>query len=62
VPTFPIKQFTKVMAVRGVGVYLHWPVLLVGSLILLGALERPAETLVLWSCYFGVLLSTNAGT
>jgi hypothetical protein len=49
------------MEVRGVGVYLQWSVLLVGSLILLGALERPAETLVRWSCYFGVLLSTNAG-
>ncbi len=51
----------KVMEVRGVDVYLQWSVLLVGALILLGALERPAEALVLWACYFGGLLIHESG-
>lgn len=59
--SFPVKKLTKVMEVRGVGVCLHWSVLLVGTLILLGAFERPAETLVAWTCYFSVLLIHECG-
>lgn len=56
-----LKKFTEVMQIRGVKVYLHWSVILVGGLILLGAIERPAETLIAWTCYFGVLLIHECG-
>jgi Zn-dependent protease len=49
------------MQVGGVDVYLHWSVLVVGCVILLGALERPAETLIAWTCYFSVLLIHEYG-
>jgi Zn-dependent protease len=58
---FPIKRLTEVMQIRRVKVYLHWSVLLVGTLVLFGAVERPAETLVAWTCYFAVLLIHECG-
>jgi hypothetical protein len=36
------------MQIKGVRVYAHWSVLLIGTLILFGAIERPAETLAAW--------------
>jgi stage IV sporulation protein FB len=61
VAKFPLGKFTKVLLIRGAGVYLHWSLIVVGALILIGAFERPAETLVAWSCYFGVLLIHECG-
>jgi len=58
---FPLKKFAEVMQVRGVGVYLHWSLVLVGCVILLGAFERPAETLTGWAAYYGVLLIHECG-
>jgi Zn-dependent protease len=52
---------TEVMQISGVPVYVHWSVLVIGALILLGAYEKPAETLTLWACYFGVLLIHESG-
>jgi len=49
------------MRINGVGVYLHWSVILIGALILLGAIERPGPTLALWVSYFGVLLLHESG-
>jgi hypothetical protein len=49
------------MRVGGVDVYLHWSVMVVGCAILRGAFERPAETLIAWTCYFGVLLIHEYG-
>jgi Zn-dependent protease len=59
--SFPLKKFSEVMRVRGVGVYLHWSLILIGCLILLGAFERPAETLTGWAAYYGVLLIHECG-
>jgi len=36
--SFPLKKFTEVMQVRGVGVCLHWSLVLVGCVILLGVI------------------------
>jgi Zn-dependent protease len=49
------------MQIRGVRVYAHWSVLLIGTLILFGALERPAETLAAWTAYFSVILIHECG-
>lgn len=55
------KKFKLIMEINGVPVYAHWSVLLVWAVILLGALEKPAETLTAWSTYFGVLLIHECG-
>jgi hypothetical protein len=49
------------MQIRGVRVYAHWSVLLIGTLILFGAIERPAETLAAWTAYFSVILIHECG-
>jgi membrane-associated protease RseP (regulator of RpoE activity) len=56
-----LKKLTEVMEIRGVRVYAHWSVLLIGTLILFGAIERPAETLAAWTAYFGVILIHECG-
>ena len=56
-----MKKLTEVLAVRGVGVYLHWTTLVVGGVILLGAFEKPAETFAAWSSYFCVLSIHECG-
>jgi len=42
-------------------VYLHWSVLVIGCVILMGAFERPVEALIAWICYFSVLLIHECG-
>jgi hypothetical protein len=37
----------------------HWSVLVIGTL--LGAIERPVETIAAWSAYFGVILIHECG-
>ena len=49
------------MQVRGVDVYLHWSVLVIGVVILMGSFERPVETLTAWTSYFSVLLIHECG-
>jgi Zn-dependent protease len=56
-----LKKFTEIMRIKGVGVYAHWSLLLLGALILLGAIERPAETLAAWICFFAVILIHECG-
>lgn len=56
-----LRKLTEIMQVRGVRVYAHWSVLLIGTLVLFGALERPAETLAAWTAYFGVILIHECG-
>jgi hypothetical protein len=36
-------------------------VLVIGALILFGALERPAEPMAAWAAYFGVILVHECG-
>lgn len=56
-----IKKLTEIMRIKGVRVYAHWSVLLIGAVILGGALERPAETLAMWTGYFSVILIHECG-
>jgi stage IV sporulation protein FB len=51
-----LKKLTEIMQIKRVRVYAHWSVLLIGALILFGALKRPAETLAAWIAYFSVIL------
>jgi hypothetical protein len=39
----------------------HWSVLLIGTLILFRAIERPVETLAAWTAYFGIILIHECG-
>jgi Zn-dependent protease len=55
------RKLTEIMQIKGVRVYAHWSVLLVGTLILFGAFERPAETLAAWTAYFSVILIHECG-
>ena len=56
-----MKKFTEVMEISGVPVYAHWSLLLIGALILIGAIERPAETIAAWASFFGVILIHECG-
>jgi len=56
-----VNKLTEIMRIKGVRVYAHWSVLLIGALVLLGAIERPTETLAAWTSYFGVLLIHESG-
>jgi membrane-associated protease RseP (regulator of RpoE activity) len=49
------------MEINGVKVFAHWSVLLIGTLILFGAIERPSETLAAWAAYFSVILLHECG-
>ncbi len=57
-----LKGLLEIMEINGVRVYAHWSVLAIGTLILLGAIERPIETIAAWSAYFSVILFMSAGT
>jgi Zn-dependent protease len=56
-----MKKLTEIMQIKGVPVYAHWSVILIAALILLGALERPLETIVAWGAYFSVILIHECG-
>ncbi len=55
------QRYTEIMRIKRVPVYAHWSLLLVGALILIGAVERPAETLALWGSFFGLILLHECG-
>lgn len=56
-----MNTLTEVMEIRGVKVYVHWSVLAIGGLFLIGALERPWEIMVALFSYYGVLLLHECG-
>jgi Zn-dependent protease len=56
-----LKRLTRVARVKGVEVYFHWSVFLIGSLILLGAFRQPLVALVGLVAYLSVLLIHEAG-
>jgi Zn-dependent protease len=59
----PIKvdSLTEVMRIRGVGVYLHWTVLLIALIILLNVIRHPLASLLGLAAYLGVLLIHESG-
>jgi Zn-dependent protease len=59
----PIKidSLTEVMRIRGVGVYLHWTVLLITAIILLNVIRNPLVSLLGLAAYLSVLLIHESG-
>ena len=49
------------MRIRGVGVYLHWTVLLIAIIILLNVIRHPLTSLLGLMAYLGVLLIHESG-
>lgn len=49
------------MEIRGVKVYAHWSVVLIGTVILLGAVEEPWLSFVVLLSYYGVILIHECG-
>jgi membrane-associated protease RseP (regulator of RpoE activity) len=59
---FPkLNRLFEVMEIRGVRVYVHWSVLLIGAIILLGAIEEPLPAFTVVSSYYGVILLHEVG-
>ncbi len=51
----PMNTFSEVMEIRRVKVYVHWSVLAISGLFLIGAMERPWEVLTALFSYYGVI-------
>jgi Zn-dependent protease len=59
---FPkLNKLFDVMEIRGVKVYVHWAVLLIGAIILLGAFEEPLPAFAVVASYYGVILLHECG-
>ena len=56
-----VDSLTEVMRIRGVGVYVHWTVLLIAALILLNVIRHPLTSLLGLSAYLSVLLIHESG-
>ncbi len=62
--TMPLRKLNKlfeVMEIRGVRVFAHWSVLLIGAVILIGALEEPLLAVTVLAAYYGVILIHECG-
>jgi len=59
---FPnVKKLIEVMQIRGVKVFVHWSVLLIGAIILLGAVEDAPLAFTVLGAYYGVILLHEFG-
>jgi membrane-associated protease RseP (regulator of RpoE activity) len=56
-----LNKLFEVMEIRGVKVFAHWSVLLIGAVILLGALEEPLLAVTVLAAYYGVILIHACG-
>jgi Zn-dependent protease len=56
-----MNGYSEVMRLRHVRVYVHWSVIALSGLFLLGALKRPWQVLVALISYYGVLLLHECG-
>jgi stage IV sporulation protein FB len=56
----PNKLF-EIMDIKGVKVFAHWSVLLIGAVMLLGATEKPLLALAVFVAYYGVILIHECG-
>jgi hypothetical protein len=56
-----LNKLFEVMEIRSVKVFFHWSVLLIGAVILLGALEEPLLAFAVLAAYFGVILIHECG-
>jgi Zn-dependent protease len=60
-PTKALSKLFDVMEIRGVKVFAHWSVLLIGTVILIGALEKPLLAVTVLAAYYGVILIHECG-
>ena len=56
-----LNKLIEVMQIRGVKVFVHWSVLLIGTIILLGAVEDVALAFTVLGAYYGVILLHECG-
>ena len=56
-----MDAFSEVMEINRVKVYVHWTVIALSGLFLVGAIERPREVLVALISYYGVILLHECG-
>lgn len=56
-----LTRVVEVMEIRGVKVFAHWSVFLIGAVILLGAREEPSLGITALAAYYGVLLIHECG-
>jgi membrane-associated protease RseP (regulator of RpoE activity) len=56
-----LQKLTHIMKIRGVDVYVHWTVFLIAAFMILGAIQRPALTIVGLICYLSVFLIHETG-
>jgi Zn-dependent protease len=57
----PRLKLVQIMEINGVKVFFHWSVLLIGGLILLGAVEDPRLAFTVLAAYYGVILLHECG-
>jgi Zn-dependent protease len=59
---FPkLNKLFEVMEIRGVKVFVHWSVLLIGAIMLLGAFDGPSLAFAVLGAYYGVILLHECG-
>lgn len=56
-----LNRLLEIMEIRGVKVFAHWTVLLIGAVILLGATSEPFLTFAVLGSYYGVILLHECG-
>jgi membrane-associated protease RseP (regulator of RpoE activity) len=56
-----LNKLFEVMEIKRVKVFVHWSVLLIGALILLGAFEEPLLAFTVLGAYYGVILLHECG-
>src|SRR5713226_8854937 len=56
-----LNKLIEIMQIRGVKVFVHWSVLLIGAIILLGAVEDAQLAFTVLSAYYGVILLHECG-
>jgi len=59
--TFKLNKLFEVMEIRGVKVFVHWSVFLIGGIILLGAFEEPLLAITVLGAYYGLILLHECG-
>lgn len=60
-PLPKLRKLIEVMEIRRVKVFVHWSVLLIGAIILIGAVEEPLLSCVVLLSYYGVILIHECG-
>ena len=56
-----LPKLIEVMQIRRVKVFFHWSVLLIGAIILIGAIHEPLLSFVVLTSYYGVILVHECG-